>query len=277
MKRGKFSRRRQNAYTSGHRAADGDRDLHREVVVGAGVQALLLVVFRRPHVQLVVHRAAAGDAAMGEPGPGRGQHQRGEGTAAGRRERDERGPQRDRDAALGDPDVDLLQLVHGHGRDPHFDDHTALLTSGRHTRRFRPSDPLRRGSRQLRSEKRSCWRAASSLSPPRPSFPQTCIRAPTASPSWAMNATVIEACSCPMFCQCYFNAEPAGHAARVTKGTAAAAARALLQGQQRLPGQQGPLRRPPTSTARSSGSPPTSATTSRTARWSGRSSTSTRS
>jgi hypothetical protein len=28
---------------------------------------------------------------------------------------------------------------------------------------------------------------------------------------WAMNATVIEACSCPMFCQCYFNAEPAGH------------------------------------------------------------------
>jgi hypothetical protein len=33
-----------------------------------------------------------------------------------------------------------------------------------------------------------------------------------ASPSWAMNATVIEACSCPMFCQCYFNTEPAGHA-----------------------------------------------------------------
>lgn len=28
---------------------------------------------------------------------------------------------------------------------------------------------------------------------------------------WAMNATVIEACSCPMFCQCYFNAEPASH------------------------------------------------------------------
>ena len=33
-----------------------------------------------------------------------------------------------------------------------------------------------------------------------------------ASPPWAMNATVIEACSCPMFCQCYFNTEPAGHA-----------------------------------------------------------------
>jgi hypothetical protein len=28
---------------------------------------------------------------------------------------------------------------------------------------------------------------------------------------WAMNATVIEACSCPMFCQCYFNAAPAAH------------------------------------------------------------------
>ena len=30
-------------------------------------------------------------------------------------------------------------------------------------------------------------------------------------PEWAMNATAIEACSCPMFCQCYFNANPAGH------------------------------------------------------------------
>jgi len=37
---------------------------------------------------------------------------------------------------------------------------------------------------------------------------------PAASPAWAMNATVIEACSCPMFCQCYFNnTGPAGHAA----------------------------------------------------------------
>jgi hypothetical protein len=32
-----------------------------------------------------------------------------------------------------------------------------------------------------------------------------------ASPDWHMNATVIEACSCPMFCQCYFNTSPAGH------------------------------------------------------------------
>ena len=30
-------------------------------------------------------------------------------------------------------------------------------------------------------------------------------------PEWSMNATAIEACSCPMFCQCYFNASPAGH------------------------------------------------------------------
>ncbi|MDH3664118.1 MAG: DUF1326 domain-containing protein [Alphaproteobacteria bacterium] len=29
---------------------------------------------------------------------------------------------------------------------------------------------------------------------------------------WHFNGTVIEACSCPMFCQCYFNTEPATHA-----------------------------------------------------------------
>jgi hypothetical protein len=28
---------------------------------------------------------------------------------------------------------------------------------------------------------------------------------------WAMNATIIEACSCPMFCQCYFGTKPAAH------------------------------------------------------------------
>jgi hypothetical protein len=28
---------------------------------------------------------------------------------------------------------------------------------------------------------------------------------------WAMNATVIEACTCPMFCQCYFDDQPAAH------------------------------------------------------------------
>ena len=37
------------------------------------------------------------------------------------------------------------------------------------------------------------------------------VAAPAA--DWAMNATVIEACSCPMFCQCYFNTKPAGHGA----------------------------------------------------------------
>jgi hypothetical protein len=35
--------------------------------------------------------------------------------------------------------------------------------------------------------------------------------ATTGSPSWAINATAIEACSCPMFCQCYFNSQPAAH------------------------------------------------------------------
>jgi uncharacterized protein DUF1326 len=32
-----------------------------------------------------------------------------------------------------------------------------------------------------------------------------------AGPDWAANMTVIEACSCPMFCQCYFNPKPAAH------------------------------------------------------------------
>ena len=32
------------------------------------------------------------------------------------------------------------------------------------------------------------------------------------SDDWSMNTTIIEACSCPMFCQCYFNSKPAGHA-----------------------------------------------------------------
>jgi len=36
---------------------------------------------------------------------------------------------------------------------------------------------------------------------------------PAQATDWAANLTAIEACSCPMFCQCYFNREPAGHAA----------------------------------------------------------------
>ncbi|PYS95074.1 MAG: hypothetical protein DMF50_10375, partial [Acidobacteria bacterium] len=35
--------------------------------------------------------------------------------------------------------------------------------------------------------------------------------AAAATPEWAANTTVIEACSCPMFCQCYFNTSPASH------------------------------------------------------------------
>jgi hypothetical protein len=30
-------------------------------------------------------------------------------------------------------------------------------------------------------------------------------------PEWSLNMTAIEACSCPMFCQCYFHTEPAAH------------------------------------------------------------------
>jgi len=36
-------------------------------------------------------------------------------------------------------------------------------------------------------------------------------KAKGAKPEWQMNATAIEACSCPMFCQCYFGVKPAGH------------------------------------------------------------------
>ncbi|HET9952198.1 MAG TPA: DUF1326 domain-containing protein [Candidatus Eisenbacteria bacterium] len=32
-----------------------------------------------------------------------------------------------------------------------------------------------------------------------------------ATPNWSLNATIIEACSCPMFCQCYFSTKPAAH------------------------------------------------------------------
>lgn len=34
---------------------------------------------------------------------------------------------------------------------------------------------------------------------------------------WAANITAIEACSCPMFCQCYFNRQPAAHAGHGAK------------------------------------------------------------
>ncbi|HEV8182954.1 MAG TPA: DUF1326 domain-containing protein [Candidatus Angelobacter sp.] len=39
-----------------------------------------------------------------------------------------------------------------------------------------------------------------------------CMSVGHSSPSdWAINATAIEACSCPQFCMCYFNDHPAGH------------------------------------------------------------------
>jgi hypothetical protein len=49
-------------------------------------------------------------------------------------------------------------------------------------------------------------------------------------PQWSMNATIIEACSCPMFCQCYFDTKPAapgghgGHSHGDSHGDHAAAA-----------------------------------------------------
>ena len=41
-----------------------------------------------------------------------------------------------------------------------------------------------------------------------------------AAPEWSMNATVIEACSCQMFCPCYFDTKPApgGHAGHQMAG-----------------------------------------------------------
>jgi len=36
-------------------------------------------------------------------------------------------------------------------------------------------------------------------------------QASQANPEWSLNASVIEACSCPMFCQGYFNSSPAMH------------------------------------------------------------------
>ena len=36
-------------------------------------------------------------------------------------------------------------------------------------------------------------------------------RSTVAEPDWYLNATVMETCSCPMFCQCYFHSYPAAH------------------------------------------------------------------
>ena len=42
-------------------------------------------------------------------------------------------------------------------------------------------------------------------------LPVAAAPAPAPAGGWTMNATVIEACSSPAFCQCYFNSEPAAH------------------------------------------------------------------
>ena len=47
---------------------------------------------------------------------------------------------------------------------------------------------------------------------------------------WAINATAIEACSCPHFCICYFNAHPASSPREWQNRT-------LLQVQQRVQSQ----------------------------------------
>jgi len=46
---------------------------------------------------------------------------------------------------------------------------------------------------------------SSQMTSPNPSTPAK------AAADWDFNATIIEACSCPMFCQCYFNMKPAAH------------------------------------------------------------------
>jgi hypothetical protein len=43
--------------------------------------------------------------------------------------------------------------------------------------------------------------------------------APAPAADWHMNATIIEACSCPMFCQCYFDTKPAAHPGCCPPGT----------------------------------------------------------
>ena len=50
-------------------------------------------------------------------------------------------------------------------------------------------------------------------------IPAAAKESPSAeSPEWSMKATIIEACSCPMFCQCYFDTKPAAHAGHGSQG-----------------------------------------------------------
>ena len=45
-----------------------------------------------------------------------------------------------------------------------------------------------------------------------PAFSKDAAKGAASKAEWHMNATIIEACSCPMFCQCYFASKPAAHA-----------------------------------------------------------------
>jgi len=61
--------------------------------------------------------------------------------------------------------------------------------------------------------RKTLWTVALLLFAATPAFAaKTTAGNAAAGPSWSMNATIIEACSCPMFCQCYFSTKPAGHA-----------------------------------------------------------------
>jgi hypothetical protein len=46
---------------------------------------------------------------------------------------------------------------------------------------------------------------------PRVGAAATLSRAEAVAAGWSLNATIIEACSCPMFCPCYFSTVPSGH------------------------------------------------------------------
>lgn len=54
-----------------------------------------------------------------------------------------------------------------------------------------------------------CLAACASHGTPTPA-PAPAGETSAAAANWDFNATIIEACSCPMFCQCYFNSRPAG-------------------------------------------------------------------
>jgi len=61
--------------------------------------------------------------------------------------------------------------------------------------------------------RKTLWTVALLLFAAAPAFTaQAATGKAAAGPSWSMNATIIEACSCPMFCQCYFSTKPAAHA-----------------------------------------------------------------